>query len=190
MLNSFQHLVYFSTFLPHRTHTKLSCWTRFSISYIFLPSCPTETKRNCHAELVSASRIFFYLLAPPNPHKIVMLNSFQHLIYFSTFLPHRTHTKLSCRTCFSISYIFLPSCPTEPTPNCHAELVSASLLLVNANLHNTIPLHTPNCHPELVSASLLLVNANLHNTISLHTPNCHAELVLSISYISRTKTSG
>ena len=74
-------------------------------------------------------------------------------------------------------------CHTKPTPNCHAELilnchaelVSASLL-VNANLHNTIPLHTKNCHAELVSASLL-VNANLHNTIPLHTQNCHAELV-------------
>ena len=52
------------------------------------------------------------------------------------FLPHRTHTKLS-----------------PHTPNCHAELVSASLLLVNANLHNTISLLTPKCHAELVSAS-------------------------------------
>ena len=52
--------------------------------------------------------------------------------------------------CHTLPTIF---CPIETKRNCHAELVSASLLLVNANLHNTTSLHTPNCHAELVSAS-------------------------------------
>ena len=37
---------------------------------------------------------------------------------------------------------------TEPTPNCHAELV----LSISSSCHAK---PTPNCHAELVSASLL-----------------------------------
>ena len=81
---------------------------------------------NCHAELVSASRIFFHLLVTSDSYLTVMLNSFQHLVYFSTFLLRRTRTSLSCWTRFSISYIFLPSCYVGLVPHCHAELVSAS----------------------------------------------------------------
>ena len=149
MLNSFQHLF----FLSMPTYTTLSPYTHQivmlnSFQHLFFLSMPTCTT------------LF------PYTHQIVMPNLFRHLVYFSTFLPHRTHTKLSCRTCFGIS----SSCQCQPT-------------------QHYSPLHTLNCHAELVSASLLLVNTNLHNTIPQHT-KLSCRTCFGISYILQIKTSG
>ena len=71
-----------NTILP--THTKLSCRTRFSISYFstFLPhrTLTSLSCRTCFGISSSCQPTQHY---PPYTHQIVMLNSFQHLVYFA-----------------------------------------------------------------------------------------------------------
>ena len=70
--------IFFPIAHPHTYHPSfLQCHTNPT------PNCHTKLILNCHAELVSASHIFFYLLVTPDSYLTVMLNSFQHLIYFT-----------------------------------------------------------------------------------------------------------